>query len=658
MGPATAGYYEDATSLSKLLASRCAISAILSASLEAETAISAFGGRLSARNASVSTFSDSAAPFHSQAIAERALHARIDRALAPSLPLLRSFSLVASLQRDVSLSPSGDDLLDYVALVDRLRAAIDAIAAGCDEAVRRLQEAVEFLSRTKATDRRRIRRLTETLAALKLIYEKEIEEMRFEGALDEALLSLQDQYEELLLRIKHPISEIDGEDFPRLGSDPEVEILRRISETLAANDCLDICVDIFIKTRYRRAAKALMRLNPEYLKTYTPDEIDAMEWESLESAIALWIDHLEMAVSSVLAAERHLCFTTLGCIMGGALWPECFAKIADKIMAVFFRFGEGVARAAAEPQSLFKLLDMLVALDRLRPRLDAVFDSDASAGVRARHRELQKLLVHAAAKVFYEFALQIEGDYGCAPPPADGSVPKLIRYSINYLKCLAAPGYAALMARVLQTKHAWEAGELSTSDAHVLLREALSNVLGAVQRHVEAKRSMYNIKSIVTSHIMAMNSYWYVYMRTRGSELAKLVGEETMKARYKTAAEEAAWAYQEEAWGPLVRFLEMGKVELFMEGVDENLRRHRKEYSVPDEDLREQIKEAVGKKVVAAYAGFLHANAKTAALLPPESVEELVSQLFEGGGEGRLRKREEKSSWPGRIHGRGRAVDL
>ena len=69
-----------------------------------------------------------------------------------------------------------------------------------------------------------------------------------------------------------------------------------------------------------------MRLNPAYLKSYTPEAIDDMEWESLESAMALWSPHFHVAIASVLAAERRLCARVLE-PLPPAVWPECFAKI-------------------------------------------------------------------------------------------------------------------------------------------------------------------------------------------------------------------------------------------------------------------------------------------------------------------------------------------
>ncbi|KAM7516984.1 hypothetical protein LguiA_006567 [Lonicera macranthoides] len=276
-----------------------------------------------------------------------------------------------------------------------------------EPAIQKLQEVVEFLSRTKATDQYRTHRLRETLITLKALYKTEVDAMKFDGLLDEALLNLQDEYEHILQQLRHRnIGESecgDGEEETvayELGSALEVEVLRRISETLATNDCLDICIDIFVKVRYKRAAKALMRLNPNYLRTYTSHEIDEMEWESLETSIALWIQHFELAVKTVFVSEKNLCNQVLGNTMNGEIWPECFIKIADKIMAVFFRFGEGVARSNKEPQKLFKLLDMFDSLEKLKTNFSYIFNGEAGVDICSRFRELEKLLVHASTKVF------------------------------------------------------------------------------------------------------------------------------------------------------------------------------------------------------------------------------------------------------------------
>ncbi|KAM7490396.1 hypothetical protein LguiA_033317 [Lonicera macranthoides] len=665
---------ENDPTIAKLQSACSDIKTLLQTSFTMETSLGNMDRNFDALKETLTLASRRVAPLQSLSIATKALDSRINRAVSPALTLLDSFKLSESLQRnllDLSSKLSNENisqkkrlklLLKYVNCIEKLNGAINLIGQDGEPAIQKLQEVVEFLSRTKATDQYRMHRLRETLITLKALYKTEVDAMKFDGLLDEALLNLQDEYEHILQQLSHRnIGESecgDGEEQMvayELGSELEVEVLRRISETLATNDCLDICIDIFVKVRYKRAAKALMRLNPDYLRTYASQEIDKMEWESLETSITLWIQHFELAVKTVFVSEKNLCNQVLGNIMDGEIWHECFVKIADKIMAVFFRFGEGVARSNKEPQKLFKLLDMFDSLEKLKIDFSQIFDGEAGVDICSRFRELEKLLVHASTKVFWEFGLQIEGNQDGLPPPKDGSVPKLVRYAINYLKYLATDIYSAPMAKVLHTEHVWKAGILSKPESDEnLLKDAIFNVLEALQRNVESKRSRYKDK--VLPFVFAMNTYWYIYMRTRNTELGKILGESYMMKNYKVVAEESAYLYQKQAWGGLVGLLEKdelgrinkegigglvrGKMEAFMKGFDEISQRHKSNYSIPDVDLRGQIRDATVKLVVPAYTEFLDTYSSVLQVklyLSPDSIEGLLNQVF--GGSDRVSER-------------------
>ncbi|XP_039069870.1 exocyst complex component EXO70I-like [Hibiscus syriacus] len=638
---------------------------------------------------SLSTAAKRVAPLQSLDMAAKALETRINRAVTPALDLLHSFKLSETFQHKlIELSDKLSieknprkrlkKLLKYVQCVDQLNETINLISRDGEPVIQKLQEVVEFLSRTKAADRDRTERLKETLITLRALYESEVDAMKFDGLLDESLLNLQDEFEIMLQQIRHQnIGEQQADEeadqpvpvVPDIGTEMQVQILKRIAETLAANDCLDICIDIFVKMRYRRAAKALMRLSPDYLRKYTPEEIDEMEWESLETAISLWIQHFELAVKTVFVSEKKLCKQVLGGHSEVLIWLECFVKIADKIMAVFFRFGEGVARSNSEPQKLFKLLEMFDSLEKMKPEFSEIFEGESGADICIRFRELEKLLVHASSKVFWEFGLQIEGTSDGFAPPQDGSIPKLVRYAVNYLKYLTTETYSAPMAKVLRAEQIWKAGILSKPDTDWnLLKDAISNIMEALQRHIASKSSSYRDK--VLPHIFVMNTYWYIYMRSRNTELGKLLGEQYMKRKYKSAAEESAYMYQWQSWGTLVRLLGKeeseeqdtkaaaafvrGKLEAFFKCFDEISQRHAGGYSIPDADLRAQLRGATVKLVVPVYSEFLKTHSK---LLPgksyvtPESLQELVDHVFNGtdrSGNRRLKRRDPKDSVPGR----------
>lgn len=420
--------------------------------------------------------------------------------------------------------------------------------------------------------------------------------------------------------------------------------------------------------RYRRAAKALMKLNPDYLRTYTPEGIDEMEWESLETAITLWIQHLEVASHKVLLSEKKLCKSVLGEIMEGLIWPECFVKISDKIMAVFFRFGEGVARSSKEPQKLFKLLDMFESLEKLKPEItEEIFEGEAGEDICNRFRELEKLIIDASSKVFWEFGLQIEGNVDGLPPPQDGSVPKIVRYAVNYLKYLATENYRTTMSKVLKTEQIWKTGVLEDEG---LLKHAISNVMEALQRNIDSKRGCCRDKVLV--HVFTMNTYWYIYMRTKNTELGELLGESYMREGFKAVAEESAYMYQKQAWWVLVRVLdaedvrEQGKesigrlvsekMETFFKCLGDVCERHRGGcYSIPDFDLREQMREATVKVVVPAYVEFLESYSgllQRKVYPSPERLQGLLGKAFEvggGGGDVELKRRGSNASgdWNG-----------
>ncbi|BAT82582.1 hypothetical protein LR48_Vigan07g264200 [Vigna angularis] len=664
--------------LLKLHSARSDLKTLLQASSEAQHDIKETDKRFSLYQQSLSTASRRILPLQSLTMSRKALDARITRAVSPAVELLNTFKRTEALQgklvtfsAELSSEKSQhrrlEKLVEYVGCVEEVKEGIENICDEVETVVQRLQEVVEFVSRTKAADQDRDVRLKDALVTLKVLYEREVDEMRFEGLLDQALLHVQDEFEELLLRMKHRnmkdlVHQHGGEE-RELGSETEVEALRRISTTLAANDCMDICIDIYLKARYRRAAKALMKLNPDYLRTYTPEGIDEMEWETLETAITLWIQHFEVAVKKVLFSEKKLCENVLGDFMEGLVWPECFIKISDKIMAVFFRFGEGVARSSKEPQKLFKLLDMFESLEKLKPHISQIFEGEPGADICTRFRELEKLIIDASSKVFWEFGLQIEGNIDGLPPPQDGSVPKLVRYAINYLKYLTAANYKTSMIKVLRTQQTWRgkdgSSSIETSGKETLtdeglLKHAISNVMEALQRNVESKRVCCRDKVLV--HVFTMNTYWYIYMRTKNTQLGEVLGEKRMKEEYKAVAEECAYLYQKQAWGALVKVLDgedvreegkgsvgrvvSEKVETFFKGLNEVCDRHaRGVYSIPDVDLREQMREATVRLVVPAYAEFLECYSEFLNKKGYPSVERvkgLVVKAFDGG---RLRRK-------------------
>ncbi|KAJ6344818.1 hypothetical protein OIU76_006365 [Salix suchowensis] len=234
---------------------------------------------------------------------------------------------------------------------------------------------------------------------------------------------------------------------------------------------------------------------------------------------------------------------------------------------------------------------------------------------------------------------------------------------LTILNTLLTGTYSAPMAKVLLTEQIWKAGILSKPEPEEnLLRGAITNIMEALQRNVESKKLRY--KDRILPQVFAMNTYWYIHMRARNTELGNLLGKLYLKMNNKAVAEESAYMYQRQAWKPLVRLLDKEeskrenesdsedtralireKMESFLKGFGEVSQRHRSgSNTIHDVDLREQIKEATVKLVVPAYIEFLDAYSSalpSKSYVKPEAVLELLDQIF-NGSDNKLKRRDSK----------------
>ncbi|CAD6216827.1 unnamed protein product [Miscanthus lutarioriparius] len=127
---------------------------VVRSAADAEVEIDAIGDRLDELLSSALP-SSSHHP-QSQAVAARALRARIDHAVAPPEPLLAAFRRVSALGEEAAPPANPGDAesaVVFVDHVDQLRDAIKEVVARGKEAVRRVEEAVGFLGRAKAAAR-------------------------------------------------------------------------------------------------------------------------------------------------------------------------------------------------------------------------------------------------------------------------------------------------------------------------------------------------------------------------------------------------------------------------------------------------------------------------------------------------------------------------
>lgn len=124
------------------------------------------------------------------------------------------------------------------------------------------------------------------------------------------------------------------------------------------------------------------------------EEVQKMQWESLEAKIGNWIHFMRIAVSFfqidfagslwvysdiyfslslkqvklLFASERQLCDQIFEGV--DSLKDQCFAEVTSNSLAVLLSFGEAIAKSKRSPEKLFVLLDMYEIMRELQSEVN------------------------------------------------------------------------------------------------------------------------------------------------------------------------------------------------------------------------------------------------------------------------------------------------
>lgn len=606
-------------------------------------------------------------PLQAQSKVVRGLTSRIDRAMGPAAAVLKVFDNVHELEKVLLDDEGVEDVSVYLASITRLEDALDFLGKNCPVAVQWLQETVDFLGKSSATDTYRLHRLNDTLAALRHAQSSPEGADLDGGLLSMALEQLLVTFSQLMRQHSEPVAlpeaMLVGQDGveeavtlaeSNTAIHPEViQKLQAIVHKLTQCRQLDPCVEAYRHARSSNALASLKQLDTQYLQYTTPETINTLEWNDLEGYIGLWTQQFEVAVKVLYGAERHLCSQVFS-KAEPHVWRECFLRLSHPGMLLFLQFGEGVARSEKTPEKLFKLLDMFEALENLNPSVLEVFEGDGCTEMRVRVRELQKQLVHGSCQVLWEFSKQLlEGqNEGILPP--DGSHPKLSSYVVNYVKYLVSEFYGPIMAQVLKIEQSWRQDVSKVGDRG--LSHAVLTIMEALERNVEGRAKGY--RDAALAHVFLMNNVQYMYDRSRKCEMGSLLGDAWLK-EHRRKVEQHNTGYLKDGWGKVrghlnregllvssggrgaARDLVKQRLRLFTTAFEETLQKHSR-WSIPDEDLRKDVKQSVVQFVQSAYRSYIQSYgslldqglaANRYLKYSPENLEHvLLNDLFLGPG--------------------------
>ncbi|KAL7147066.1 hypothetical protein ABFS83_06G083500 [Erythranthe nasuta] len=402
-------------------------------------------------------------------------------------------------------------------------------------------------------------------------------------------------------------------------------------------------------TRSSVLEETLRKLGVEKLSN---DDVQKMEWGVLEAKIRNWIHFMRIAVKLLFAGERKVCDQ----IFEGfnSLMDQSFAEVTARSVAVLLGFGVVITESKRSPEKLFGLLNMYETMIELHSEIEELFRGDTCNEIRESALGLTRRIAKTSQETFDDFEAAVEKD-ATKTFVADGTVHPLTRYVISYVKFLF--DYQATLKILFQ--------EFETVDeSNSQLAAVTMKVMQALQNNLDVKSKQYKDPS--QTHLFLMNNIHYMVRSLRRSEAKDLLRDDWVQ-RHRRIVQQHANQYKRVAWAKILQCLSAqgltssggGSAVSAADGGNssgvsrtiikdrlktfnvqfEDLHQRQCQWTVPDTELRESLKLAVGEVLLPAYRSFIKRfgalvesgkNPQKYIRFTPEDLEHMLGEFFEG----------------------------
>ncbi|XP_073119822.1 exocyst complex component EXO70C2-like [Henckelia pumila] len=454
-------------------------------------------------------------------------------------------------------------------------------------------------------------------------------------------------------------SEEEKYHFPGIYSDDVISNLARLSKAMIDGGYEKECCEVYFVARRNALEETIHKLGFE---KYSIDDVQKMNWESLEREIVAWIRTINQCTTVHFPRERNLAVSVFP-----DHHPSMFESLAYCVMTQLLNFAEAVSLTKRAAEKLFKFLDLYEALRDIPPTTDTFFpqDLDLARELKTEASMIRSHLGEAMVLIFVELENSINSDSGKTPVPG-GAVHPLTRYIMNYLKY--AIEYKETLEQVFREHQKIERADSATgSDFDYNSQAAAQNeiirakespfqaqmikVMDLLDSNLEGKSKVYRDPSL--SMIFMMNNGRYIMQKIKGSnEINSLMGNTWCRKR-SSDLRQYHRGYQRETWGKLLGCLHPegltvnGKVakpalkERFksFNAMFDEIHKTQSSWVVSDEQLQSELRVSISNMVIPAYRSFL---GRFSQVFTPgrqtekyvkyqaEDIETYIDELFDG----------------------------
>ncbi|EOA30121.1 hypothetical protein CARUB_v10013231mg [Capsella rubella] len=352
-------------------------------------------------------------------------------------------------------------------------------------------------------------------------------------------------------------------------------------------------------------------------------DVQRLDWEAVVGKIRHWIRAAKVCIRIVFSSEKRLCEQLFDGICT-AMDETCFMETVKASALRLFTFPEAISISRRSPDKLFKILDLHDALTDMLPDIEAIFDSDSSDTIRVQAVEIQARLAEAARGILSEFENAVLREPSIVPVPG-GTIHPLTRYVMNYIVMIS--DYKQTLDELIMSNPATgsdpnapdmdftELESKSPLDLHLIW------LIVVLHFNLEEKSKHYRDTSL--AHIFIMNNIHYIVQKVKRSpELREMIGDHYLR-KLTGIFRHAATNYQRATWVRVLNSLRDEGLHVtgsFSSGVSksalrerfkafntmfEEVHRTQSTWSVPDVQLREELRISLSEHLIPAYRSFL-----------------------------------------------------
>lgn len=397
------------------------------------------------------------------------------------------------------------------------------------------------------------------------------------------------------------------------------------------------------------------------------DDVQRMQWESLEGKIALWISVIKHFSSVLFSGERKLCVSVFSEYQ--SISERIFSDLALALTVRFFNLAQAIALTKRSSEKLFKILDMYEVLRDVSYVIENT--SECSQELKSEAWAAKSCLGEAAVSIFGDLENSLRRDNSRTPVPS-GAVHPLTRYTMNYLKY--ACEYKYTLEQVFQ-QHQKMKGSRESNSPDMEIKDGanedgtpktspfsvqLNLVMDLLDENLDMKSKLY--KDPALRCIFLMNNGRYILQKIKGSnEIHDMMGDTWCRKR-SSDLRQYHKSYKRETWTRLLHCLSHeglqvnGKVSknvlkerlrMFNTMFDE-IHRTQSTWVVSDEQLQSELRVSVSAVVIPAYRSFLGRFQQHLAAgrqsekyikYQLEDIENMIEELFDGNPTSMSRRR-------------------